>query len=249
MNRGVALRILTMLAVVVVTIVGVAIFFKVEKISVQGNGLYAIEEIVTASELNKGDNMITISKSLTAGNIMAVLPYVEEVRIDRMLPNQVVITVKESEAAYSIISMEGDRWLMNSNGKILEIQPESAAEYPKITGVVITNPVVGEMVQCEQTENLEALKAILEPLESTDYISKIHHINVEQPFDIIMEYEDQFEIRLGSVENMDLKIQSLTGVLGQLDSTESGIIDLTFDEEKVPRFRPWQKSKILPIIF
>ena len=83
-HSGVLIRLLTMFLIVAVFILGVAIFFKVTDIQVQGNALYASEDVVQASGIEQGDNLMTLSKTVAAGKIMAVLPYVEKVWITRI---------------------------------------------------------------------------------------------------------------------------------------------------------------------
>lgn len=243
---GVLLRLLTMFVMVAVFILGVAIFFKVTEIRIQGNVLYTAEEVTAASGIEQDDNLMTLSKAVAAGKIMAVLPYVEEVRITRMLPGTVIIEVRESDATYAVEAEDGSAWLINAGGKVLEPLTASAADYPRLTGVIALEPEVGAQIMCEQEDALEAAKLVMEQLETTDYISQIAEINVEKAYDIIVWYENQYEIHLGGSDDLPYKIEYLTSVLATLEergTEESGIIDLTFEEEKVANFKPWQVSE------
>lgn len=74
-------KLLIMLAIVAAVVFGVAIFFKVSTIEVQGNTVYSSEQIVEASQIQPGDNLLTVNKALAVGNIKAALPYVEDVSI------------------------------------------------------------------------------------------------------------------------------------------------------------------------
>ena len=237
------LRLLTMFLIVAVFLFGIAIFFKVTEIQVQGNNLYTAEEVAAASGVELGDNLITLNKAMAAGKIRAVLPYVENVRISRVLPGTVVLEIQETDAAYLVSSDDGTSWLMNGSGKMLERASTSAADYPRLTGVTAQAPESGSQIVCEETENLAAAKLVMEQLENTDFISQIAEINVEKPYDIFVWYGTQYQIRLGSIDEMAYKIQYLTSVLDSLEeqvgSDQGGEIDLTFEEEKVARFKPW----------
>lgn len=238
-HTGVWLRLLTMLVIVAVFIFGVAIFFKVRTVEITGNSLYTPDEIIQASGIETGDNLMTLSKAAAAGKIMAVLPYIEEVRIGKSLPDTVVIDVKESDASFAVTGDDGSTWLVNASCKVLGQAPPSAADYPTLVGITATAPVAGQPLQCEQADGLEAAKILLEQLENTDFISQIVEINVEKPYDISMLYSDRYEILLGGTDEMAYKIQYLPAALAQLDETKTGVLDLTFEEEKVARFRPW----------
>jgi len=236
---GVWGKLLALLLIVAVFVLGIAIFFKVNEIEVQGNSLYSVQQVVDASGIEKGDNLMTISKSAAAGRIMAALPYIEEVRITRSLPDKVVLSVKESDAAFAVTDADGGSWLMNASGKILEKTPDSAASYPKVTGVTAESPTVGRQITCPQTENLDAALQVLAQLESTGYIAKIAEVNVEKTYDITVWYGEQYEIRLGGTDDLAYKIQYLTAVLGKLEDYQTGVIDLTFQEAKKAYFQPW----------
>ncbi|MFI3313080.1 MAG: FtsQ-type POTRA domain-containing protein [Eubacteriales bacterium] len=232
-------RILSLLLVVVVFVAGIAIFFRVEEIAVTGNALYTVEELQNASGVEEGDNLLILSKGDVAGSIMAVLPYVEEVRISKELPNRLTITIVESEASYMVSGDDGNWWLINSEGKLLEQADAIAGTYPTISDLVVIEPVAGMDMETENPDVADAAVAVMKQLESTDYLGKIVEINVEKPYEIIMYYEDIYQIELGGYDQMSYKIQYLTAVLEQLRETETGIIDLTLSEENVARFRPW----------
>jgi len=238
-SGGVWRKLLALLVIVAVFILCVAIFFKVNEVRVQGNSLYSAQEVIDASGIQKGDNLMTLSKPVIAGKIMAALPYVEEVRIGRILPDKITLTVKESDAAFAVTDSAGGAWLMNSSGKILEQAPKSAATYPKITGVTAESPEVGKQIVCKQAENLNAALQVLSALEPTGFIAQVAEVNVEKTYDIVVWYQDKYEIRLGGTDELDYKIQYLTAVLGKMENYQTGVIDLTFEEEKVARFQPW----------
>ena len=72
-------KLIIMLAVVAAIVFGVAIFFKVNTIEIQGNTVYSADQIIEASQIQQGDNLLTVNKALAVGNIKAALPYVEDV--------------------------------------------------------------------------------------------------------------------------------------------------------------------------
>ena len=61
-SSGVAVRLIIMLAVVAAIVFGVAIFFKVTTIEVQGNTLYSAEDVIAASGIEPGDNLLLVNK-------------------------------------------------------------------------------------------------------------------------------------------------------------------------------------------
>ena len=73
-------KLIIMLAVVAAIVFGVAIFFKVNTIEIQGNTVYSADQIIEASQIQQGDNLLTVNKALAVGNIKA------HRRMSRMFP-------------------------------------------------------------------------------------------------------------------------------------------------------------------
>lgn len=243
-NTGFFIRFLTMIAIVLAVSVGIILFFKINVISVQGNSIYSQQEIMDACGLEPGDNLVTISKSSIAGKIIAALPYVEQVRIARVLPDTVVISVKESDVAFTVLDETGGSWLINSSGKVLEqVDAAAAAEHPVIKGLTAVSPKISANLQAEPAESMTVATQLLNELEGTGLLSKISSINVEKTYDIELWYGDQYQIKLGGSDDLTYKITYLVAVLDQLDDYQTGVIDLTFDEKRVARFLPFEIEK------
>lgn len=235
-----------MLLVVAIFIFCAAIFFKITEIQVVGNNLYSTDEVTAASGIQLGDNLLSVSRGTVAGRIQASLPYVEDVQVGRALPGTVTITVRESDAVYAVCAANGTVWLMNSSGKLLEQADLAVTSYPWILGVTVQDPKVGAAATCAETEALEAALAVIDLLDDTDFLPKIVEINVEKPYDIVLKYQDLYEIHLGSADQMEYKMRYLTAILADSQISGGGIIDLTLEEENAAVFKPWSAAVTVP---
>lgn len=319
-SSGVGSRLLIMAAIVAAVIFGVAIFFKVNTVEVQGNTIYSAEEIRSASGIQKGDNLFTLNKEAAAGSIKASLPYVETVSIIRFLPDKIVIEVKESDATFAVTTDTNTTWLINSVGKALEQisdsapdsaltaeptapdaeapaeepveqpaentdsenagedeaqqpsenpdtasgeqtqQPSDTADtagrdtaaeasaadttaiqadgkrIPRILGVTINSPTVGSVVTATNPASLNAALAVIAELDGTGLLDHIVSINAEKEYDIVLQYDGRYEIRLGGTEELSYKIDYLTVILSKLSDFQAGVIDLTFSDSSEARF-------------
>ncbi len=319
-SSGVGSRLLIMAAIVAAVIFGVAIFFKVNTVEVQGNAIYSAEEIRSASGIQKGDNLFTLNKEAAAGSIKASLPYVETVSIIRFLPDKIVIEVKESDATFAVTTDTNTTWLINSVGKALEQisdsapdsaltaeptapdaeapveepveqpventdsenagedeaqqptenpdaasgeqtqQPSDAADtagrntaaeasaadnsaiqadgkrIPRILGVTVNSPTVGSVVTATNPASLNAALAVIAELDGTGLLDHIVSINTEKEYDIVLQYDGRYEIRLGGTEELSYKIDYLTVILSKLSDFQAGVIDLTFSDSSEARF-------------
>ena len=287
---NVAGRLVIMLALVAAVVFGVAVFFKVSRVEVQGNSLYSAEQVVQASGIEVGDNLLTLNKATVAGNIITQLPYVEKVSVGRSMPDAVVLEVQESTARFAVMSDTNVIWLINSSGKALErydgltditaaqtptdetpvetpaeeaaveapaeetpadtAQPEETAAdapadatpadapadtaadgadtdpvrtatretgdaasplaqtgVPYILGVTVQNPTAGTQVTAVNQQALDAALAVLAEFDGTGLLGHVASINVEKDYNIVVWYDDQYEIQLGGTEKLEYKVQ------------------------------------------
>ncbi len=100
---------------------GSIVFFKINTVEVEGNVHYTEEEIVDASGVNLGDNLLLTRDATVVARVLTQLPYVSSVALSHKLPDTLVITVAESDAQAAIYDGSGSWWLMDSSGKLLEL--------------------------------------------------------------------------------------------------------------------------------
>ena len=238
-SSGVLAKLLIMLAVAAAVVFGVAIFFKVNTIEIQGNTVYSAQDVIDASDIAIGDNLLTVNKDTAAGNIMARLPYVESVSIGRSLPDTIVIQVRESQSAFAVDTETNTVWLVSPQGKALErADAEKLEQYPQIIGVVLRSPTAGQSVSSLDQKKLDAAIAVLTELEGTGVLEHVAAINVEKEYDIVLQYEDRYEIKLGGTDELAYKIRYLCSILDQLSEYQAGTIDLTQAAQKKATFQP-----------
>ena len=239
----------TVVAVVAALLLGLSVFFKVENIQVSGAEVYSEWTIREASGLNEGDNLLTFSHARSAALIKANLPYVDTVRFGIKLPDTVNIIVKEDEVVYAIKDQNGQWWLMNSDGRIVEMGDNSrASNHTQVLGVVLDNPVVderavameivstemvpeGETVPIVTTTGAQRLTAalqILKALESNDIVGEAASVDVTRIEDIILWYGSRYQVNLGDSTRLDYKIACMNDVILQMSDYQSGILDISF---------------------
>ena len=136
------IQLLTVTAIVAAMVMGMSVFFKVEKITVSGAEVYASYKIVEASGVKQGDNLLSFGQIRAGAQIKANLPYVKTVRFGIKLPDTVNIIVEEEDVVYAIKNQEGIWWLMSADGRMVEqTSSAKAANYTKILGVSLDNPI------------------------------------------------------------------------------------------------------------
>ena len=136
-------KLLSILIICTAIIVALTLFFRVDTIVVSGQERYTSQEIQDATGIAQGDNLFLLNKYDVAQNIVKALPYVEEIRISRKLPDTLLIEVRECGTPLALVQ-DGSAWLISPGGKIVE--QKSAAEVGDsgiIDGCKLLAPSVG----------------------------------------------------------------------------------------------------------
>lgn len=242
-SAGVLPGLLTMAAVVAAVVLCVAIFFKVGTITVTGASHYTTAEIIAASGVTQGDNMLLVDRSEASARILAKLPYITGAQVSRVLPETVNITVTECEAAACAADAYGAYWLIAPDARVLERTDEEPG-VPVLTGLTLADPQPGSLLSTleEDAADGETVAAVLTALADSTVAEHIVSIDFEKVYSIRMMYGEQYEVDLGGTDELAYKLQYLEQILVELAAREpdaAGQIDLTLQTEKVARFLPW----------
>lgn len=250
------LQLVTVAAVVLALVLGMSIFFKVERITVTGANVYSEWTVREASGISEGDYLLSFSRARAGGRIIAELPYVDKVRIGIKLPDTVNIVIEELDVVYAIQASDGLWWLISSEGKVVEMTDAgTAAGYTKILGVNLEAPVVGEIgtvreeattptaqtdaageiigtvpVTVTNAERLEVALQILRSLERNDIVGAAASVNVTDLSNIELWYGQQFQVLLGDTGRLDYKVTCMCAAIASSElATGYGVLDVSFN--------------------
>ncbi len=246
-RRRFALRMATMVAVVLALVLGMSIFFKVANVTVSGSDKYTPWDVREASGIRDGENLLTLNKAKIGGKIRTKLPYVKTVRIGVKLPDTVKIEIQEMDVVYAIADAEDGWWLMDAAGKIVEsVSSSDAKSHTLIQGVRLQSPAVGAQAVAMETvpetneagetipvtvlesERLRAAIDILQCLEKNGVIGQAASLNVSDMTMLELWYEDHYQVLLGDSEKLSYKIESMVKAIDQQKDYQRGILDVSF---------------------
>ncbi len=228
------------LMIAVVFVIAAALFyilsttflFNVENISITGSSNYTPQEILTASGIKAGDNLIRTNTEKCSELIESRLVYIENADIRRSFPNTMVINVEPSVPAANFIT-DTYTLIISSGGKILEKLDESKAGLLNIYG---TSPrpelLPGDDFVSEDEHKDMTIDKLMEYFNSAD-TDKITAVDVTDRAAISYTYDGRIVVELGSVSNLDYKMsfsrEIVTTKIG--DKTE-GVLTILSDANK-----------------
>ena len=240
------------IAVVLAVVIGLSVFFRVDRVVVYGNDAYSAWTVQEASGIEGGENLLSFGRTRACGKIITALPYVKTVRIGIKLPDTVNIYIEEFDVSYAIEDANGGWWLMTSTGKIAEqIDKAKSNSYTKVEGIQLVGPVEGEQAvaleifEPEATETdatevttplatvtakdrLQAALLILQSLEKNGVVGEISSVNVSSMYNLEMRYGQRYQVKLGDTSDMDKKIHQMKLSVAQMNDYQTGILDVSY---------------------
>ena len=224
-------KLLSILVICGVIIAALTLFFRVDSVEIEGNQRYTTEEIRKESGVEAGDNLFLMNKYRIVGNLLSKLPYIEQVRISRHLPDQLVIQVTECTTVLAV-TQSGSTWLVSPSGKIVaQAAAADASQYAVIDGVQMLSPSVGSSMAVETalSARQESLLSLLGALEKDGILDQVNAVHLGDASILTMDYAGRFTVELAYGADYAYKLQNLQAVIGKLESNETGTINLRVD--------------------
>ena len=212
--------------------------FSIENISIKNNEKLSQEEIISLSQIEKGTNLFKIRNAEIKNNIKENA-YVDEVKVNRILPNTIEITVTERKVAY-LLEYGSSYAYIDEQGYILEISSENITDKIKIRGYKTTEDNIkpGNRLIKEDLNKLNDVAIITDTAKNSGINAQITSINIENQneYSLYMESEKK-TVHIGSISNLDTKMLYLQVML-EKEKDNEGEIFLNIDfKTKNPYFK------------
>lgn len=194
-----------LIAAAIFILLSTTVFFNVEHITVEGASNYTAEEIIEASGIKAGDNLVRTSTDKCAEQIESRLVYIEKAKVTRAFPNTMVINVEASVPAANFIC-DDYTLLISGGGKVLDKLQEQKAGLLNFVG---TDPmpelIPGAQFQSEDEHKDNAVKKLMEYFSENDS-EHITLVDVTDRAEISYTYDGRITVKLGSINDIDYKM-------------------------------------------
>lgn len=201
----------TFIVMVIVVTIGVTMcftfLFNVDRIVVSGESEdYTSLQIVEASEVNAGDNMLRLDAKKASQKILDKLTYVETAEVGRDFPSTLRITVTRCIPGYNV-RYDGGVLLVSRKGKILsdgEVYTD-IEKIPIISGYMPSEKTVGKALASENPNKDEAFAQFVSRFEN-DGSSQISSVDLSNEYDIVVTYRNGMIFRMGNWSDVNYKL-------------------------------------------
>ena len=226
--------------------VGQQTLFRLETVYVVGNVEKTPQEVVMASGLVRGRNMITIEEEDVAKALSQDHTIIFK-GMQKEYPNTIYLYIEERKTV-AAMQWLGILYTLDREGVVMEESTSTTppAGMPVITGFRVSNINVGQQLTVRSEKQMDAYREIMEELELQMYQSQVAEINLADPGNIYLIMVEGVTVRLGDASYMQAKIGAVRtdmAYLRQLGKT-SGILDVTIPEDaKYMRRIEWTMEK------
>lgn len=210
-----------------------AAFLKVETISINGSEKYSYEQIREVVAIVEGENIYAFNSTEIENSILKAFPYINSVEVRRDLPTTVEINIVE-EIPYFSAELAGDTYVMSADLKVLEKREVVDGGISDLTVLSLNNVrqcVVGNKLAFVNERTLNDVNLLYECFVENYIDDKITSVDVRSRFDMYVNYEDRFEIYIGDIEDIDIKIRFLVAIIEELEENATGTIDVSNPHE------------------
>ena len=238
-SSGFLYKLLSVLVICGCLVAALTLFFRVDTIVVTGQSRYTAQEIQEASGIQQGDNLLLLNKYNASGSIAQQLPYIEEIRIHKEMPETLRIEVRECETPVAVVQ-DGFTWLISSSGKgkiVDQLDASAAGDYAQVTGCTLLAPSIGSEVVLGSEFSLqqESLLGLLSALEEEGMLPNLDSISLEDLSVIRMGYLDRFTVKLpyGADYASKMRILKLAIESDYVQDNMTGTFDMTREDGRV----------------
>lgn len=225
---GFLYKLLSILAICAAIIMALTLFFRVDTVEISGEERYSEAQILKASGIKTGDNLFLLNKFNVANQLLKELPYIEEVRINRKLPDTLTIQVAECSQVMAVVQ-DGTAWLISPSGKIVDSCKQSEApDAAQVDGCELLAPSVGSSLALatEYKTRQDSLIDLMTALDAADVMGEVGGIHLDDAAMLTMDYADRFTVQMPYGADYTYQLRTIQAVIGQLETNETGVIDL-----------------------
>lgn len=202
--------------------------FNIGNIKVSGNEKYSSEEIIKNIKIKKGEN---IFKQLIFNSKDVQLPYISKSSYSIVLPNEIIVNVKERYPAYVVLDKNTKRYYKIDNEGFLleECSSEDIKDELYIEGFAFEENVkLGEIINEVYIDKLDVYKKIKEMIEKYQIQGNITKVNFSTSLTTIS-LDDKLNITFSNDSNLEYKVSFLKGIINKNGNNLEGYIDMSIE--------------------
>lgn len=205
-----------------------AIFFKINTVTVKGDRVYSDKEIILNSGIEIGENLFKINEEKLNERLSKTLPYIQSVTLERQLPDTLIVTVKATREVAAFQYGAGFI-LVNAEGKVLDRDASMLRDnVAVVNGAVLKGAPEGERIVVGSETDTENFVMLLKGIVESG-ITPVTEITITKDGQYELKYDDRITVKLGTIENVTTKLKRAVAALekeNEINMYAEGVLDL-----------------------
>lgn len=214
-----------LLTVTVITL-SYTVLFNVKSIEITDNTILSDEEITAAAGVKVGDNLLKINKKKTELRVLNSTIYFDRVKVSRKFPSTLSIKIDVASPVTGI-RYGGMHYYFSKNDRLIAIdEQEKYQNIPIVWGIDLNKMKLGEYLIASEENEYETFLILSEQIKKSE-IGGINAVDIRDPANVKLYYENRIEIQLGSIQELDYKLKIAKEILKtKIEAEETGILDV-----------------------
>ena len=239
-----------LLTIAFVALIALLLLIPVKQIEVAGEvTMFNEGEIISAASIEEGDSLFLKPSGSIKRSIKKNLPLAERIKVRKGLFGKIRIEVEFADVEF-YCKVNDLYYAIDENLRVLD-SDESRSKYSAYGAVMVYLPAVREPILGEElvfydtieetdTEGETLYKVrderfydfaseFLSALKDSGFLPDSNAILLDEKFDVTLIYAKKFEVKFGSMTDLDVKFRILFGILdeGSMQYADAVSVDLT----------------------
>ncbi len=213
-------------AIGVVITLSMTVLFNIKEIQVTGDASnYTAEEIVAATGISVGDNLVRLNVSEAEAQGLEQLVYAKNVTITRQFPNTLLINVQRCIPRYNV-KYENGMLVVSEHGRILRDSMDPEAGLITIYGYKPFEPAPGKMIAAEEERHDTVFQAFQQIIEEKNLVYPVISIDMTNLYDIHVNFDNRIDFAMGNWNEIDYKITFAQEVISKQPAGKEGYLTM-----------------------
>jgi cell division septal protein FtsQ len=202
---------------------------KVETIEITPTELYDTNEIMASTGIKQGDVLYGIDVKSVKSKLEEKYHYLKDIKLSLVFPSTVSISFGE-DMGDMCLKLGDEYYVIDDSQKVLkrcDDPSDGGAHRITVVSNRIQRCIVGEKVVYSDDTLMKMVDQIILAVDANGVLEKINTIDMTDKFDITMDFDSRFDVKLGSTENVKYKIAMVIKVVEELYEDDIGQIDVS----------------------
>jgi len=215
--------------IIFLVILGTSGFLRILEIEIIGALRYPESDIVEASGISRGDNLLFTDTKAAVSQIKATMPYIRDAEITRQLPYSIRIEVTES-IAIATIAYQFETLVIDMSGRVLERANEAPDDLIEIRGFLPGEVLEGSALKAQLGDEtkLQFLLDVIAAIAREGIQGDVSYLDITNISNINFSFLGRYRITLGSATDLRQKFSTLPAAIAAVEEMESPSVTGTF---------------------